>query len=823
MRNHQEVRVSRQGLLAAPEIVMKIKSVLLICAVLAFLTATALGQTGQAQGGPQTAQKPATQAGQPSAGTPPPEVSPGKEIGGYLVHQSIELGGRITDEVGSGPMYNTLVNLQSGPRILEQTLSLQSRTQTGSLFDNLYASSFGWGGDPSNAARLRISKLGWYNFNGSFRRDRNYFDYDLFANPLNFPTATPFVPVPVSPHAYYTTRRMYDFGLTLFPQRRLSVRLEYNRNRSEGPSFSTIHDGTDALLNQAWNYTLNAYRFGADVKILPKTVLSFTEILQWSKVDTGYGLAPFNDWQLSTSSAVAIPSGIIASLGVPWQPSAGNPCATPVVSLAAGLANPSCNLYLAYSRNQRVRNFMPTEQLSLMSTSIRHVDLVGRVQYSTADMTTPSVEVFNGLITRVNERGFTFNDAAQGQWISVSADFGITVHLTDRIRLVDSFRFNNWRKPATLIEAATYLYNAATVPLPGNATIAPAAFPTVLLHGSPPAFSRDPDLLARTSSRFLKQDLKSNQIELQADLERFLGVRLGYRYRHRTIADQELQAVTSTYYPTLPAACAGLPTPCVISTATSGDEAEVESFDFPEHTGIFGLWFRPTAKLHVNFDTELTSSADIITRVSPRHQQQYRADFSYAPQAWITFGANLNLLERRNHDAGADILYDGHVRNAGFNVMIAPNDRIGVDAAYNYTGFLQNANVCFTGQNTGVVSTPCVFGTGLLETLGNFDSTTHFGSLALRFKPVSRLSLALGYGITDNDGNILRLNALQPFGTLRSRYQQPLASVGIGVTKELTFNAGWNYYQYNENDFVGPTAPRYFHANITTLSLRYAF
>jgi hypothetical protein len=39
---------------------------------------------------------------------------------------------------------------------------------------------------------------------------------------------------------------------------------------------------------------------------------------------------------------------------------------------------------------------------------------------------------------------------------------------------------------------------------------------------------------------------------------------------------------------------------------------------------------------------------------------------------------------------------------------------------------------------------------------------------------------------------------------------------------------GWNYYQYNEGSavqgsFVGPTAPRYFHANALTESLRYAF
>jgi hypothetical protein len=271
-----------------------------------------------------------------------------------------------------------------------------------------------------------------------------------------------------------------------------------------------------------------------------------------------------------------------------------------------------------------------------------------------------------------------------------------------------------------------------------------------------------------------------------------------------------------------------VPPPCIITVATAADEAELDTVEFTEHSGIFGLWIRPTDKMHFNFDGTAGSSGDIITRVSPRHQQQYRADFAYTPQSWLTVGANLNLLERRNHDPGRDIRFDGHARNFGFDLMLAPNDRVGVDAAYNFTSFEQNSNVCFaaTPAPAGVVSAACVFAdpaTSPRETLGNFNSDTHFGSLALRFKPVSRVKLALGYGITNNDGNILRLNALQPFATLRSRYQQPLANVGLGLAKDLWFNAGWNYYQYNEGDFVGPTAPRYFHSNITTLSLRYEF
>src|SRR5271169_3343708 len=50
----------------------------------------------------------------------------GKEIGGFQVTQSIEVGGRISSVSGSQPMYDTLVNDQSGLRILEQSLIMQS-------------------------------------------------------------------------------------------------------------------------------------------------------------------------------------------------------------------------------------------------------------------------------------------------------------------------------------------------------------------------------------------------------------------------------------------------------------------------------------------------------------------------------------------------------------------------------------------------------------------------------------------------------------------------------------------------------------------------
>lgn len=81
----------------------------------------------------------------------------------------------------------------------------------------------------------------------------------------------------------------------------------------------------------------------------------------------------------------------------------------------------------------------------------------------------------------------------------------------------------------------------------------------------------------------------------------------------------------------------------------------------------------------------------------------------------------------------------------------------------------------------------------------------------------------MGYSVTSVGGRSPVFNSLQPDGTLHYNYHQPLANVAIELRRDLTWNAGRNYYQYNEKSLVGPTAARYFHANNATVSLRYCF
>ena len=84
---------------------------------------------------------------------PPPSPSPGDNIRyGYVIHQSIDLGGHIATYSGSDAMYATLVNFHSGPRILDQSMEMIAVDRAKALIlDHLSSNSFGYGGIPTTS------------------------------------------------------------------------------------------------------------------------------------------------------------------------------------------------------------------------------------------------------------------------------------------------------------------------------------------------------------------------------------------------------------------------------------------------------------------------------------------------------------------------------------------------------------------------------------------------------------------------------------------------------------------------------------------------
>ena len=111
--------------------------------------------------------------------------SKGINSGDYNIHSSTEFGYRASEINGNMNTYDTFENLGSGVRLFDYTLEMRSIDHNGIFFDSLNFSNFGYGGDPNDVTRLRIEKNKWYDFRLLFRRDKNFWDYNLWANPLD--------------------------------------------------------------------------------------------------------------------------------------------------------------------------------------------------------------------------------------------------------------------------------------------------------------------------------------------------------------------------------------------------------------------------------------------------------------------------------------------------------------------------------------------------------------------------------------------------------------------------------------------------------------
>ena len=188
----------------------------------------------------------------PGAPKPAAGASDSAVPSGYSVHESVDLGGHMVGLSGSGAMYDTMVNEHSGPRMLGETFEMRALPgNKNPMFDSLSAFSGGFGGDPNNFAKLNFYKGKIYEFSGIFRRDRQYFDYDLLANAgIRSGLSTPIGPTGAttgslawpqeqqSEFMYNTVRRMTDTNLTLFPLSAVTVRAGYSQNIFGGPSLT---------------------------------------------------------------------------------------------------------------------------------------------------------------------------------------------------------------------------------------------------------------------------------------------------------------------------------------------------------------------------------------------------------------------------------------------------------------------------------------------------------------------------------------------------------------------------------------------------------
>jgi hypothetical protein len=796
----------------------------------------------------------------------------GKNSGDYNIQQSVEAGVRTSSINGNIDTYDTFVNLGPGLRLFDYTLDMRSLDHNGFLFDNLNFSNFGYGGDPNDVTRLRLDKNKWYDFRVLFRRDKNFWDYNLLANPLNPSLSTPSIGIATSPHSLDLVRRMQDYNLTLLPQSRVRLRLGFSHDRNQGPGFFTTDGGTIPQFNETYSYTTNSYRAGVDLRVLPKTTISFDQFLSYYKQDNVVTDNPQNSgYQLANGTPVD--PGIIWSTNGPVEIL---PCAAPIAT-APNIFNPDCNGYLSYSQASRPRNFMPTERLGFQSNYFKKFETSGSLGYSAANSSVPDFdEIVNDFVSRSGSRGGTTGGPADAKRVSVNADWSGVYSLTEKFRILDSFRYDNWRTPGLWDTDETNIFGQMQPGLVGLAQPQAAFTAATFISLCPAPYtaatcpshsaSSSADAVNGPTSSFLGQNIRSNTFELQYDFTPRLTGRIGYVYTNRTIADFNATfysaetyfaggagGTAANYYfaargdcavpvgsTAPPAACTETVDPAsgqLISLSFSGPAAGNDTSrnltGISENTLLAGFTARPMDTLRITGDFQFGYNDYSFTRISPRQVQSYKLHANYKPRAWINLDGAIDIHENRDNVSTVNDLEHG--RSYSFATTFMPNAKLSFDLGYTYTDIYNQAQICYYQNAFGPPpATQCPTSLGYVPPavpgLGAYSSKQHFAYGNVMWKATKRVTTTIGYVGTFVGGSTTAIDPLQVPGTLAFNYLKPYATVIFDVYKGLSYRMTWNYYGYNGKGLASNAIPglaaipaQDFNGSTAEFAFRYAF
>ncbi|MGP8250427.1 MAG: hypothetical protein ACLQHF_00225 [Terracidiphilus sp.] len=780
---------------------------------------------------------------------------------GYTAHHTVDLGGRINNVAGSGAMYDTLVNLQSGPRVMGETFEMHALPgNKHPLVDTLTAVGSGFGGDPYNFAKLDFSKGKVYDFSGIFRRDRQYFDYDLLANP----NVIPGLSVPIGPSAaptgslawpqaeqspvmFNTVRRMTDTTLTLYPLSTVTYRFSYSQNIFQGPTlspgpssnfFDESVGASDMLLQEYQRNSTDDFTGGIDWKPLPQTKLTFEEEINHYKADSFFTIAPQAFLVQEADGTPAAPGGwdgeTAYGLSSCNSSSMINPTQILYAPQTAGgkpVIDPACDVATSYLRSQPTRILFPTEIFRFQSSSIRNVSMDGDFRYMNANMSLPNYyENFEGLDGAI--RSITYTGSASVERQVVAADYGIVWQATKTVSLAEQLNFSNVHQPGiSNISAGATLVTPTTA---GNETINYTGSLAAGKNGSVEGSPNGTPWPAYFGQKFL-----TNDATVSWDATPRATLSLTYRHSQHVIAENEFSAATST----VPVDPGGNPgnMPLPVGATTNG------TVTINQNGGILNAALRPTANWNLNGSVEVLYADNAFTPVGARQSQHYRVHTTYRPRPWATVSGAFNDYERHNNTnnnqaavAAGDDPYEGplnHIdrsRVVSANALLMPNDRVSVDIDYSYTDVYAATNICYDNGATptlpGTASTnasgaanvcPGVYARGSKTQLADWyardfmDAPTQYGAAEVTVSPTAKVRSAIGYRITAVDGSEFFNDARAVNGSLNSTYDSPYFNVAWTVHPGLVWRADYNFYGYGEG---GPSGPQYCSTSTTTTS-----
>ena len=120
-------------------------------------------------------------------------------------------------------------------------------------------------------------------------------------------------------------------------------------------------------------------------------------------------------------------------------------------------ANPTCNGFLSYSQVGNPRNFMPTERFRFQSNYFKNFEMSGSVGYSTSDYHFSDLFGDRERLDCADRaaRKHAAGGPIKTKRVSVNADWSGVYAVNDKLRILDLFRYDNWRIPGVWDTADT--------------------------------------------------------------------------------------------------------------------------------------------------------------------------------------------------------------------------------------------------------------------------------------------------------------------------------------------------------------------------------
>jgi hypothetical protein len=602
-----------------------------------------------------------------------------------LLEGVIDVGERWVSSVG-GDMntYRSIVNLDSGPRVVNVDLKLTPSPHDNNPADSILFQAHSWG-DPYNSMRLDMQRDRIYRLTSSYS-NISYFDYlPSYADPTMATTG-----VFMNQRAYDTKTRNFDNELLLLPGFWIQPYIAYARNTDGGTGISTLVDSSSnqypVVNNIHWGQ--NTFRGGVR--------------LQSSKLHGTFeqGSIVFKDDQGAYSNG--------AGLG---------DRTTPYVGQTLDLTNGWQAYYIRGdgSFTKGFGTYSPTPW----------ADFYGQIYHSNPSISSTLNQLAQGNLPALTPNLAFYSTAFDQVYGSAamprtSGSLSMELRFLDRVRLresfeTDSFHDNSSSTLGELFYLSSGLAASLNTPYTGHLEVSQRRF----------------------------------QSEVLLDISKKLMLRGGYRYEWGS---------------------ADVPSG-LLSTTTPDETGQLA-----RHVGLAGVRYRPTQRIVLNADFEISDGVKTFYRTGLQDYEKLRVQSRFTLPKNLFFNVNVNYLHNENPDSGVTAKYTSAIESASLQWLPASH-RISLIADYTHSEIRSDINyITIFPFNT------------LNESLyvDNDNSASLMAEIALPGKGVIQPKLSFG-------GSMITTAGSRP-----SRYYQPQGKLLLPLHNHIALYADWQWYALNQ-------------------------